>query len=199
MPPTLTTEEFIARAKAIHQDRYDYSESIYTGSRELLTIKCSKHGLFRQTPEIHLRHKGGCQKCALEYKSKQLCSNLETFVVKARSKYGDKYDYSIARYVHSKKSITIICPDHGWFEQSPVDHLHRTPICCAGKRKKKADEYLCAIKEKYGDKYCYGAFIYISSHVASTVVCWKHGPFEVTPYKHLKLNRGCPMCKPKSK
>lgn len=46
MPKKLTTEEWIARAKEKHGDKYDYSKSIYTGSQNKITVTCPEHGDF---------------------------------------------------------------------------------------------------------------------------------------------------------
>lgn len=44
MPKRLTTEEFIAKAKAVHGDKYDYSKSNYESSMTKLIIICKAHG-----------------------------------------------------------------------------------------------------------------------------------------------------------
>lgn len=48
----------------------------------------------------------------------------EEFVEKSRDIHGNTYDYSNVIYSRSNKSIGIICPDHGIFEQSPNSHLN---------------------------------------------------------------------------
>jgi hypothetical protein len=47
----------------------------------------------------------------------------EQFIEKARKKHGDKYDYSLVDYKHSRIKVKIICPIHGVFEQRPDTHL----------------------------------------------------------------------------
>jgi hypothetical protein len=42
----LTTEEFIAKAKAVHGDRYDYSKVEYVNASTKVCIICKKHGEF---------------------------------------------------------------------------------------------------------------------------------------------------------
>lgn len=59
---TLTTYEFITRAKKIHNGKYDYSKAQYTHGETELQIICPKHGIFLQTPSSHLAGHG-CQKC----------------------------------------------------------------------------------------------------------------------------------------
>ena len=46
MPKKLTTEEWINKARIKHGDKYDYSKSVYTGSRDRIIITCPKHGDF---------------------------------------------------------------------------------------------------------------------------------------------------------
>lgn len=60
---TKTTAEFIRDATAIHGDRYDYSETVYSGAQRKLTIMCRKHGLFSQLATNHLAGYG-CAECA---------------------------------------------------------------------------------------------------------------------------------------
>lgn len=57
-----TTEQFIAEAKAIHGDKYDYSKTVYKTNREKVFIICKRHGGFWQSPKSHING-NGCQKC----------------------------------------------------------------------------------------------------------------------------------------
>ena len=49
----LTTEEFIAKAKAVHGDKYDYSQVEYVNNHTKVSIICPIHGVFRQRPLDH--------------------------------------------------------------------------------------------------------------------------------------------------
>lgn len=66
---SMGTAEFIRRAKAIHGDRYDYSEVDYKSNNAYVVIICPQHGRFRQIAGSHLQGKG-CSKCKSE---KQKC------------------------------------------------------------------------------------------------------------------------------
>ncbi|WP_445634579.1 Putative excinuclease ABC subunit C [Nostoc sp. DSM 114161] len=62
---TLTKEEFIQKARAKHGDRYDYSQANYINIATKVTIICTAHGSFEQSPGNHLRgHR--CPDCAKE-------------------------------------------------------------------------------------------------------------------------------------
>lgn len=41
----------------------------------------------------------------------------------------NKYDYSLVKYEKNKKKVTIICPHHGKFKQTPFGHLHGKEGC----------------------------------------------------------------------
>lgn len=61
----LTYEDFVARARARHGDRYEYpADGQYLGARTKMTIICREHGEFRQDASNHTAG-NGCPKCAL--------------------------------------------------------------------------------------------------------------------------------------
>ena len=59
----LTTKEFIEKAKLLHGNIYDYSQSIYLNSRSKVTIICNLHGKFNQLANTHLTG-SGCPECS---------------------------------------------------------------------------------------------------------------------------------------
>lgn len=61
----MTTNQWIARCKKIHNDFYDYSKSKYVNQRTDVCIICPKHGEFMQKADSHLRG-FGCPKCGYE-------------------------------------------------------------------------------------------------------------------------------------
>jgi hypothetical protein len=60
----LTTDEFLSKAKNVHQNRYKYVNTIYKGYFEKLLITCEIHGNFTQTPSDHLQGYG-CPICKI--------------------------------------------------------------------------------------------------------------------------------------
>ena len=57
------TEQFIAKAKRVHGDKYDYSLVSYERNKLPVKIVCPAHGEFEQRPRSHLWG-SGCRKCA---------------------------------------------------------------------------------------------------------------------------------------
>lgn len=53
----------------------------------------------------------------------------QNFINKAKEKYGDKFDYSKVKFIPHHRLITIICKEHGEFQQSPQNHLNHK-YCC---------------------------------------------------------------------
>lgn len=62
------TEIIVEEFKAVHGDRYDYSEVEYTKAILPVIIKCKIHGAFEQAPSEHKRGKG-CMKCCNKQRS----------------------------------------------------------------------------------------------------------------------------------
>ena len=44
-------------------------------------------------------------------------SNINEFISKSKKVHGNKYNYSLVNYVNNNTMITIMCPEHGNFEQ----------------------------------------------------------------------------------
>lgn len=126
----ITKDEFIEKAKQIYGDKYDYSKVDFINSKTPVTIICPKHGEFKQIPYVHLNGHS-CPYCAWEKQRELLKKNNSDFTEEAKKIHGDKYDYSKVEYVNNKTKITIICPKHGEFKQTPSEHLRGfgCPIC----------------------------------------------------------------------
>jgi hypothetical protein len=58
-----TTEDFIAKAREIHNNKYDYSNAKYVKSDKKIEIICPKHGKFYQIATEHLQGRG-CPRCS---------------------------------------------------------------------------------------------------------------------------------------
>ncbi len=57
------SDRFFKKAREIHNDKYDYSNSVYVGALKYIMIVCPIHGEFKQQAASHLSG-FGCKKCA---------------------------------------------------------------------------------------------------------------------------------------
>lgn len=115
----IDTTSFIQKAKSIHNNKYDYSYSVYIHVDEKIEIKCNICNLiFKQTPHDHLDGHG-CPKCANCYKRTK-----EEFILEAINVHGNKYDYELSNYINNSNKIIIVCNKCNLkFEQTPHNHL----------------------------------------------------------------------------
>lgn len=188
----LTTEEFITKAKSIHGDKYDYSETIYISNILPVKIKCHKHGIFEQRPNSHLSSKdgskGNCPLCAKKILTK------DEFIQKAREVHGDKYEYDNVVYVKESENVIIHCKIHGDFEQTPKSHLKGNGCSsCSGLKQLTTEEFIQRAKKVHGDRYNYSESEYINSNTKIKIICKEHGPFYQTHTIHCSGN-GCSKC-----
>ena len=201
MPKKLTTAQFITRAKTKHgEGRYDYSLVNYVNSVTPVKIICNVCGCeFEQRPDSHLQGKG-CHKCAV-IKTHPL-TTFEEFLKNARSVHGEKYDYSQVKWNKVTDKITIICPEHGPFEQAAINHYWAKQGCpkCGLKKlgankRHSLEEFLRLAREKHGNKYDYSLITeYKNGTTPVKIICNTCGKtFEQKPKVHIQ-GHGCPQC-----
>lgn len=70
-------------ANNIHNNKYDYSMSIYINMKTKIKILCPEHGVFEQIPDNHISKKQGCPHCK--------SSKGETMVKKILNELGYKF------------------------------------------------------------------------------------------------------------
>lgn len=108
---------FIEKARKVHGDKYDYSKIYYTNNDTPIEIVCPIHGSFWSAPGDHLKGYG-CGWCSGKQKH-----TTESWIKKAQSKWGTKFDYSQVDYKTNKTPITVICRKHGAFKVIPNNHM----------------------------------------------------------------------------
>ena len=187
---TLSTEEFIAKAKAKHGDRYDYSKTEYTGQKEKLTVGCKEHGNFEQIASVHL-NSGGCPICGDE-KRKML---PEEFFKRAKEIHNNKFSYEKAVFTGTKNKIIVTCPTHGDFEVLAMRHLTGSDckLCLYESKKLTQEEFINKSKIVHGDKYDYSKVIYTGNRDKVEIGCPTHSWFIQNAANHL-AGQGCILC-----
>lgn len=191
----VTLDEFIRRSNEIHNSFYQYDKiQHFQNTTSKVTITCPKHGDFQQTIASHLSG-SGCLECALEYCAKKRTLTTDTFIKRAKEKFGDKLSYEKSVYKNAKTKITVTCPIHGDFKQLPGHHLKGTgcPKCTKYAEALTQEEFIRRVKSVYGDKYTYEKTIYKGVANPVTITCKIHGDF--TPNANNFLHgHGCMKC-----
>jgi hypothetical protein len=195
-------ERFLERAKSVHGDFYDYDETVYAGGKSVVSIRCPRHGSFQQVAASHLNG-WGCPTCDSKDEAAVKNKRLENFKDRAIALHGSVYDYSKVDYVNLQTKVTIGCPIHGPFFQSPSQHLYAgisaggCPTCGIERRRKSKKNGLEDFKAKaiarHGKFYDYSKVEYVDSLTKVTIGCPIHGPFLKPPSQHI-FGGGCPTC-----
>lgn len=194
MPRRHTKEEIISAFKEVHGDKFDYSMVVYKNTHTKVTIICRKHGGFTMSPTSHIHQRQQCPWCANEQKSKNMTLTTKLFVELATAKHLDRFDYSLVEYVNMQTPVTIICPQHGPFQQKPNHHVHGRSGCPTCANKNKTNEmFVEQARQVHSCLYDYSQVSYTLSTVPVTIICPHHGVFEQKPCVHLQ-GCGCPKC-----
>lgn len=129
------TSQFIDNVKKVHGNIFTFEKTIYTNDTDKLIITCKEHGDFTPRP-TNLLQGSGCPSCALDVASRRYRKSQADFIIQSNIIHNDKYDYSSVEYVNNRTNVTIICPTHGSFSQSPSSHIHSKCGCPSCKSSK---------------------------------------------------------------
>lgn len=206
MPHRKTQAQVLEQFRAVHGDRYDYSQVAYSTSSKKVDVICLEHGLFSILPGHHINGVG-CRTC---YFKTQKITKAE-FVRNSKKHFGDRYDYSsFSELPSAGKKVKIFCTAHDLeFLQEPRNHQRGHIGCLKCKSLKHAlgdgqlgpgDDaskliwkFIKQARAVHGDRYGYEEFEYVNVSTKGRITCPLHGNFHQTPNNHLK-GRGCPEC-----
>ena len=194
------TKTFIEKAIKVHNNKYDYTDSIYVKSTEKISIKCNTcNQVFMQTPNKHLQGRG-CKVCANKFrrlpntkgvsKTKQ---TTESFIRRAKEIHADKYDYSKVVFTGIHNDIIIKCNTcNSETLQRPSNHLLNKG-CKVCNNSTTTETFIVKGIKVHSNKYDYSKVACTKTTDAVVIICPIHGEFEQTAQSHLK-GSGCPTC-----
>jgi hypothetical protein len=196
---TISTEEFIRRAKDVWGDQYTYEKVKYTSNKKKVIITCREHGDFPTTAYDFLQGHG-CPQCGIEKNRLNILKTQEEFIAACKETHGNKYDYSKAIYKGRHRYVTVICPIHGEFRQHAGNHMtgRGCPKCkfeeAAVRNAKSKEKFIEDARKVHGNFYNYDKVVYTNNKTNVIVSCPIHGDFDVAPQDHLYGMNGCPKC-----
>jgi len=126
--------------------------------------------------------------------------STDKFIEKARTIYGDKYEYNKTKYYDSKTKIIVTCKKHGDFEQNPSQFLRgfECPICKDENKKRKLSkknkaDFIKTASTVHQNKYDYSKIVWRGCFSNLRIICPIHGEFRQQASVH-KIGHGCPQC-----
>lgn len=185
----LSWEEIVKRGKQHNKTVICEVEKNGRSRHRYFEIKCNICGLERQTDVATFFE---CSRCIHNLKNEQ--KKLD-FILKAKIKNGDKFDYSLIECFDSKSNVKIICNNcKKVFHQLPDRHLDSYGCICY-KRQFYKEKFLKLCQEKHGNKFNYDLIEYNAMKLKLKILCNQcNKVFEQRASSHLHDSRGCPLC-----
>lgn len=119
----LTNDDFKQRLINIFGDKYLLNEVEYNGCKTKIKLYCKEHGNFVSTA-YHLLQGHGCPKCGIKRTTEKKSLTLGECLERFKTIHGNRYDYSKVEYINMRTKVSIICPEHGEFWQTPSKHIY---------------------------------------------------------------------------
>ncbi len=194
-----TKEQFVAQARTIWGDRYNYTDSIYTSNKEPITIYCPKHNHhFRVAmAQNHLmRHKPtGCPICRAEETHKcEYGTDWQKYLklCAKNNRVGRIVQLPSKKYTHH----VPLTP-----EEKAARHAKTVEQQRIRQHKAAVDNFRAKLQAKFGDKYTFNDNDYRGVDYSMVLVCKYHGEFRAAPREILTdratgrhSHRECPVC-----
>lgn len=121
----------------------------------------------------------------------------DEFILKAKSKHGELFDYSFIEYVNSETKVTLVCRKCGSiFSQTPHSHLrgYGCDQCVRLYSRLTVDEFVKKSKLQHGEKYDYSKCNYTVSRNKVNIFCKQcKEVFIQIADSHIR-GSGCPKC-----
>jgi len=151
---TLSFEDFTTQCRKVHGHKYTYFKESYVNITTKTNINCPIHGEFKQRPCSH-KIGQGCPICKniKNAELKRLTTEKQEIIFNKVHNF--KYAYDWSTYINNSNKMTIICPIHGKFEQSPNRHKTGSgcPKCNSSKGELKINEYLLFNENIFKSQY----------------------------------------------
>lgn len=168
----------------------------YINNKTHIEFRCDVCGNIWKARPDNICHGYGCPKCGIESARKARTKPTNLFISQANLIHNYFYNYDKVDYINDHTPVTITCPIHGDFIQTPANHLnkHGCPGC-ANNKKLSVESFIEKAKKLHRDLYDYSKIKKINGNKEKVeIVCPKHGSFFQRPDNHLN-GAGCPICK----
>lgn len=182
--------DYAKKIDDLYDNRFDTSKVNALTRDEVVSVGCPIHGYF-DIKVGNLLRGNGCKKCAT-YGDK---TAKQWFIGKSLGVHGNKYNYDKVVYLNSHDKVTITCPVHGDWQQTPSSHMtgNGCKSCSMYGNLTQKEYWLSEVIKKHKDTYDYSGVEFITLEDKVDILCHKHGIFSQRASHHLRGN-GCPSC-----
>lgn len=125
-------------------------------------------------------------------------------ISRAITVHRDSYGYHLFDFKGMHTKTTIVCKEHGPFEQTPDSHIRQQrgcPKCGMQQRilhnkstRLTTSEFIKKAEKIHNHKYSYQETEYINATTPIIIICPEHGGFAQRPTDHIHKKTGCPIC-----
>lgn len=174
-----TTDSYIAMVNETHRGKYNYSRTVFTRSRDTITVICPQHGEFY--PTAHNHKKTGCPQCFEAQRGTAIRMTPEVFT--ERLLEASPHWKLSGTFKSASDPVDMVCNKHGPFTGVPTRMLVYPGTCpgCA------ADNLSTSKKLKHADDIM-SAIMSLPDHISvitdnpgwsspTTLLCEYHGEF----------------------
>lgn len=120
---TASYDEYIAKARKVHGDRYNYPPEEYIIGKDKIAIECSIHGIFHQRRSAHLEGEG-CPRCNESKGEKKVAEWLDNHNVSYERQH--KIKLPISLFSSNRLWVDFYLPDYNTFiEYNGPQHYRR--------------------------------------------------------------------------
>jgi len=183
----LTTEQWIANARRVWGEIYDYAAVKYVDSRTPVEVRCPHHGAWFTLPTNHAKANNprGCPECGRAKQIKAAQKPFAQFVTEAAAAHGGRYSYDATTYDGANQPTRILCGHHGEFWQRPSSHAghgNGCPSCAQVRSSSQSNAHYgtvvdARVRARSGGKVTLNVNTYAGINRKAEFVCSEHGPF----------------------
>lgn len=128
--PCIKQYEAVKQLKQLFGDEYDYSKTVYLGSRSRLGVICPKHGYVERDSLRNWLNSKGCPKCCLEQVNTNQTYTFQYFLNKAKEVHQDLYEYYEDSYSGYAGYIKFKCLSCGNISNKRIDSHIKSKSGC---------------------------------------------------------------------
>jgi hypothetical protein len=199
----LTLSDFIDKSNRIHNNKYNYGQTVFTSTRDKLKIACPLHGEFEQRASAHLSGQG-CKFCKNESVRNRFKFTKDEFLKNLNEWQKENLDFSNFSYVTDKIKGNVRCKIHNSQFSITPNNLKKSKRGCpecgrvlhAELVKNTKDEFIELSIKKHGDIFDYTLIPEsFHSHDYIQIKCKECcSIFERVAYSHCNIGHSCPKC-----